>query len=323
MPEESIWGKNAVDATRKNSLPQYIDDTIGEVKGQYVKKSGDTMTGPLIQRSGVIDINITPSATQWDDQYQLKDKNGKEIGAIYAIRTNNDLLGIQMEVSRVNLAGKRINNNIRLYLNNDGVQSVEVANAAAWRTALSVLPLSGGTLTGNLTITSGKLITPNNTLNTIGDDVEIGDGNVAGCLVIHGLNGATGISFKPYSGSTEQRITTNGNGTMTITGGDLNASAGAIWAGTLGNTTSERQIGAQSGAGRIYFYATAPTTGNRGIWATNHEGTGHYFLYCGQDNLIHSNAYSSAVSGTCVRDIQVQDSASNSVSTKYIIMKRG
>lgn len=265
MPEESIWGKSAVDATRKNSLPQYIDDTIGEVKGQYVKKSGDTMTGHLIQRSGVIDINITPSSTQWDDQYQLKDKNGVEIGAIYAIRSSDDLLGIQMEVSRANLAGKRMNNNIRLYLNNDGVPAVQVSSAAAWRTALSVLPLSGGPLTGGLTISSGSL---------------------------------------------------------TVNAGGATINGGSIWAGTL-STAAEIDVGARANAGSIYLYSASTTNGNRGIWATNHGGTGHYFLYCTQDNLIHSNAYSTAVSGICVRDIQVQDSASNSVSTKYIIMKRG
>ena len=71
---------------------------------------------------------------------------------------------------------------------------------------------------GGLTVTAGKIVVPNNTLHTIGDDVEIGDGNIGGCLVIHGLNAATGISFKPYSGSTEQRITTNGSGTMNISG---------------------------------------------------------------------------------------------------------
>jgi hypothetical protein len=58
----------------------------------------------------------------------------------------------------------------------------------------------------------------NNTLYTIGDDVSMGDGNVAGCLVIKGLNGASGIQFTPYSGSTSQKISIDGNGTMTITG---------------------------------------------------------------------------------------------------------
>jgi hypothetical protein len=58
----------------------------------------------------------------------------------------------------------------------------------------------------------------NNTLYTIGDDVSMGDGNVEGCLVLKGLNGATGIQFNPYSGSTSQKISIDGSGTMSITG---------------------------------------------------------------------------------------------------------
>ena len=133
-----------------------INERIDTLFDTKVSKSGDTMTGPLIQQSRTIDINVVPSSTQWDDQYQLKDKNGAEIGAIYAIKTTADLLGMQMEVSRT-INGSRINNNVRLYISNDGTQSVTVSNASAWRTALSVLPLSGGTLTGGLTISSGGL----------------------------------------------------------------------------------------------------------------------------------------------------------------------
>ena len=58
----------------------------------------------------------------------------------------------------------------------------------------------------------------NNTLYTIGDDVKIGDGNVSGCLVLQGANAATGLYFKPYSGSSAQKISIDGSNNMTITG---------------------------------------------------------------------------------------------------------
>ena len=55
----------------------------------------------------------------------------------------------------------------------------------------SYLPLSGGTLTGAVTFA-------NNTMNTMGDDCQIGDQNVAGALCIQGTNGATNIRFIQY-----------------------------------------------------------------------------------------------------------------------------
>lgn len=122
---------------------------LTETVATKVSKSGDIMTGPLEQWSQNIDIDVVPSTTQWDSQYRLRDKNGAEIGALYAIRSSDDNLGMQMEVSRT-VNGTRYNNNIRLYLDNTGAQSVSVSNASAWQRALSVLPLAGGTMTGQI-----------------------------------------------------------------------------------------------------------------------------------------------------------------------------
>lgn len=56
----------------------------------------------------------------------------------------------------------------------------------------SYLPLSGGALSGALTFANG-------TMNTVGDDVQIGDQNVAGTLCVKGTNGTTAIQFMPYN----------------------------------------------------------------------------------------------------------------------------
>ena len=77
-----------------------------------------------------------------------------------------------------------------------------------WRQIISEL---GGTLTGALHFA-------NTTWNKIGDDCALGDCDQAGVIGIKGLNGATGIYFVPYSGSTAQKITIDGAGTMSITG---------------------------------------------------------------------------------------------------------
>lgn len=54
------------------------------------------------------------------------------------------------------------------------------------------LPLSGGTMTGPLNFA-------NNIWNKVGDDVQIGDANVAGTLCIQGLNGTTALEFRKYN----------------------------------------------------------------------------------------------------------------------------
>ena len=343
MPEESIWGKNAVDATRKNSLPQYIDDTIGEVKGQYVKKSGDTMMGPLIQRSGIIDINITPSSNQWDAQYQLKDKNGEEIGAIYAIRTNNDLLGIQMEVSRVNLAGKRINNNIRLYLNNDGVQSVEVANAAAWQTALNILPRSGGTLTGNVTIGSTSttserdlyVISNSGGIVLYSTGTSTGNGNRGLWMQAHGTGGAGNIiavdtnNNITYTGGTfSSGLTING---ASIIEGTLNVDSSVIdrtvtpsdnqYHGVFFRDKNNRRLAnleytkLPDDNARLNLFVLRPGT-------TEDSYAGMMIIRRKNDGKTYVNVPNDNVDGVILRNIQCLGSNNAGVETAYIKMIR-
>lgn len=87
--------------------------------------------------------------------------------------------------------------------------------------------LSGATFTGAVNFANG-------TLNKIGDDCYLGDQNVSGCICIKGVNGATGINFMPYSGSTAQKISIDGAGTMTITG----TVAGTFSGNLSGNATT-------------------------------------------------------------------------------------
>lgn len=102
-------------------------------------------------------------------------------------------------------------------------------------------------LTGDQTISGVKTFSSavsfaNKAMNILGDDASFGDGNVAGCMVVKGLNGASGIQFDPYSGTTSQKISINGSGVMTITGtvasnfsGNLNGTASRATADGNGN----------------------------------------------------------------------------------------
>ena len=62
-------------------------------------------------------------------------------------------------------------------------------------------------------------------------------------------------------------LDTSGNTTIP---GMLYVPSGSIWAGTSGSTSAERDLGVMSGAGDIYFYSAASTTGNRGIFLHAH-----------------------------------------------------
>ena len=55
-----------------------------------------------------------------------------------------------------------------------------------------------------------------------------------------------------------------------ITASSVSTPNGSIWAGTAGNTTAERNVGVRSGAGNLYLYSNASTTGNRGLYAGPH-----------------------------------------------------
>ena len=76
--------------------------------------------------------------------------------------------------------------------------------------------------------------------------------------------------------------------TLTLSGGSINVQQGSVWAGTNGNTSGERQVGCQSGAGILYMYSQAATNGSRGIYGANHAGTYTSYLYIQQDNYVRA-----------------------------------
>lgn len=142
-------------------------------------------------------------------------------------------------------------------------------------------------LTGNQTIGGSKTFSsavtfPNKVLNIFGDDVSMGDNNEAGCISIKGLNGASGIKFEPYSGSTSQKISINGSGTMTITGtvastfsGNLNGTASKAIADGNGNNiaatyATKAEIGGSSVKKQTYKNPALTPSGGVVTWTVTH-----------------------------------------------------
>lgn len=58
----------------------------------------------------------------------------------------------------------------------------------------------------------------------------------------------------------------------------IEMSAGRIWAGVNGNTTRENQVGVQSGAGQLYLWSAAATSGDRGLYLPAHGSGGSFAI---------------------------------------------
>ena len=140
--------------------------------------------------------------------------------------------------------------------NTNVIQNVSNASTLS---GYNFLPAFGGTMTGALNFANG-------TWNTMGDDAYIGDCNQAGCIGIKGKNGATGIYFANYSGGTDQKISINGAGTMTITG-----TVASTFSGSLnGNATSATNA---TNITQTAVTASSYTNWRTLIWGASNSGT--------------------------------------------------
>ena len=122
------------------------------------------------------------------------------------------------------------------------------------------LPLSGGTLTGALNFA-------NNIWNVVGDDVAIGDMNIAGTLGVMGKNGNTAIKLVQFGASTTGgdaapgvAWTCTGNGTSTISG----ILSGTFNGNLSGNATSANKLNTNAGSATrpVYFSGGIPVQCN-------------------------------------------------------------
>lgn len=128
--------------------------------------AGGTMTGTITHKHSSWDVTSPPSSdASWDIHY-VNDKNDKGI-TFHRIwnKTTNGVMGYEFGVRRQGSSAGTTTlwNTITLDIAADGTPSVGVTHAAAWRTALglgtmatqsssSYLPLTGGTITGELIV---------------------------------------------------------------------------------------------------------------------------------------------------------------------------
>ena len=104
---------------------------------------------------------------------------------------------------------------------------------------------SGNTITSTYAKLSGATFTgavnfANATWNLVGDDAYIGDMNQGGKIGIKGKNGTTGIVFVPYSGSTNNTISVDGAGNLTISGTTIGTFSGNLTGNALTATSATK-----------------------------------------------------------------------------------
>ena len=122
------WGKSAVDATRKNALPPYIDN----VTSRIIKNDA------LYTKTSNIDLTASaPSSTQYDKVLIMEEKNGIQTGTIEVVRNSSDVLSTLIQGQRTVNDTTRYNQ-LLLGVDNSGNRKVGL-DSTAWLTALGLI----------------------------------------------------------------------------------------------------------------------------------------------------------------------------------------
>lgn len=137
-----------------------------------------------------------------------------------------------------------------------------------------------------------------------GQHIEI-DGNE----ILAKTDGTTPGTLYLQDSSGEVRIA--GTGGLTVSQASIVITKGNLWSGTDGDTANgERQVGVRNGAGSLFLYSVASSTGNRGLYVHAH-GTGS------AKNIIVVDTNNNATfAGTANK--ATQDGDGNTISSTYL-----
>ena len=124
---------------------------------KYVRRSGDTMTGPLILKSSLhcmdspeITLGSRPDANKWSKAIAFRDSVQKSIARLLAFHGSNGWAGLQI-YGEQQVNGETKSNLLGLYMTDDGTPYVSINYPAAWRRALGL-----GSATGALPLTAAQ-----------------------------------------------------------------------------------------------------------------------------------------------------------------------
>lgn len=126
----------------------------------FVKKSGDTMTGHLYMKSSFIDRDAAnPTAQQGGIALILADKDSEQLGLVQPLRETDGRVRLWLGAYNEKTDGTQVGNGIGLYIAKDGTCTYSVSSAANFRSAIGAFASSGGNITGDTSLSSGKLFT--------------------------------------------------------------------------------------------------------------------------------------------------------------------
>ena len=176
----TLAGYGITDANINNGTITLGSNTITpltshqDISGK-VNKSGDTMTGNLTINNAQVMVkenDITsgsnPSSDVWGKGFRINDSAGANIAHTRAIKYTSGKQGIQVEAQRA-ISGTNYFNSLNMLIDAAGTKTIEVSDAAAWRSAIGAVNKAGDTMSGNLTVSrSGEaLIQTKNTQWTL------------------------------------------------------------------------------------------------------------------------------------------------------------
>ena len=121
------WGKSAVDATRKNALPPYLDAAFGSfTKDDY-----------LYAKTSSIDLTASaPSADQYNKALIIEDKNGTRFATVEGMRNSSDTLYTMVQCHRT-INDSTTYNQLLLGVDSSGNKKVALDDTA-WLAALTL-----------------------------------------------------------------------------------------------------------------------------------------------------------------------------------------
>ena len=155
---------------------------------KYLLLTGGTLSGELSTKSSTQDSTTTTTGSQWGNRLYLRDKNNVALGQLETFVDKNGTVAFRLDAHRV-IDGVDKWNQFDLNIKADGTATYRVTAPEAFRNAISAaasshthsyLPLSGGTLTGNLVIkgNDGNMTMKNANGDTGGGLIVRSDGRI-------------------------------------------------------------------------------------------------------------------------------------------------
>ena len=265
-----------LDASGNTSMPGTVSAStfIGSLQGNAdsatkLTTSAGSTTQPIYFNNG------KPTATS----YALNATVNKQVDAATNTSTNASRIAYYSGTQAISGGAIITNGN---YLTNVSFLGIGTTNTSYNNTtyggAQALYVVGNAYVTGSIVANNGKLV------GNKGLTVQSA-ASISGGLTV----ADTGITIT--AGNLDL---TNGNITLS-NNGTLSLAAGTIWCGTFQQNTNgsgERQIGVRNGAGGLYLYSSASTTGDRGLYTYNSKNTSAAVITVNKDNGItfHGNA---------------------------------